>query len=116
MCAGSILKGKFTKEGGGRKDDIIMSRIAYVGNEIGNGAYDLDRILLKTIRYERDTVAGRNLDWRGHALSVISNYGEANWDDRSSSPSKKAAAVSNGIRSSASAAPMSRKTPSTAGR
>lgn len=81
MCAGSILKTKYLRQGGGRKDDVIMSRIAYVGNEIGNGAYDLDRILEKTIRYERDTIAGKNLDWRGHALSIITNYGGTNWDD-----------------------------------
>jgi len=81
MCAGSILKGKFLKAGGGRKDDIVMSRIAYVGNEVGNGAYDLDKILEKTIRYEQDTVAGKGLDWRGHAFSLITNYGGNNWDD-----------------------------------
>jgi hypothetical protein len=81
MLTGSLLKSKYLKEGGGRKDDLIMSRISYVGNEVGTGAYDLDRILDKTIRYERDTVAGKNLDWRADAYSVISNYGGNNWDD-----------------------------------
>ncbi|HEX7260770.1 MAG TPA: C25 family cysteine peptidase, partial [Luteolibacter sp.] len=80
MTKGSILIGKAMKEGGPRKDDIITSRISYVGTEIGNGAYDLDRILEKTIRYERETVAGKNLDWRAHALSVISNAGTGAWD------------------------------------
>jgi hypothetical protein len=59
---------------------LIVSRINHVGNEAGNGAYDLDRILEKTIRYERDTVAGRNLDWRANALSCITNYGGGSWD------------------------------------
>lgn len=81
MCAGSILLPQAFKQGGPRQDDIITSRISYAGNEIGNGAYDLDRILEKTIRYEQDTVAGKNLDWRGRTLSVITNYGGANWDD-----------------------------------
>ena len=75
---------KAMKEGrqkAGRPDREL--RIAYVGNEIGNGAYDLDRILeKKTIRYERETVAGKSLDWRANALSVISNYGDGDWDLR----------------------------------
>lgn len=80
MCAGSILLPKAIKEGGPRVDELITSRISYCGSEIGNSAYDLDRILDKTIRYERDTVAGKDLDWRARAFSVTSNYGGANWD------------------------------------
>lgn len=81
MCAGSRLLPKAQKEGGGRSDELITSRISYTGTEIGNGPYDLDKILEKTIRYERETVAGKCLDWRGHALSIITNYGGTNWDD-----------------------------------
>ncbi|HEX7261416.1 MAG TPA: C25 family cysteine peptidase, partial [Luteolibacter sp.] len=81
MCAGSILVRKALTAGGPRKDELIVGRISYAGTEIGNSAYDLDRILEKTIRYERDTVAGKGLDWRARALSVITNYGGANWDD-----------------------------------
>ena len=76
----SIFHNRAVKQGGKRQDDLMMGRINYVGNEIGTGAYDLDRILAKTIRYERDTVAGKNLDWRANALSVTSNYGDGNWD------------------------------------
>jgi hypothetical protein len=57
-----------------------VSRISCTGREIGNSIFDLDRILAKTIQYERDTVSGRNLDWRSNALSVITNYGAGNWD------------------------------------
>ncbi len=80
-CAGSIIGSKAMREGGPRHDDVILGRISYAGNEIGNSAYDLDRIFEKTIRYERETETGRNLDWRAHVHSVITNYGGTNWDD-----------------------------------
>jgi hypothetical protein len=77
---GSIILSQAWRSSGARADELIVSRINYVGNEIGNGAYDLDRILEKTIRYERDTEAGKNLDWRANALSCTTNYGSGNWD------------------------------------
>ncbi len=77
---GSYICNNAWKVGGSGVTELIVSRISYVGNEIGNGAYDLDRILEKTIRYERDTVAGKNLDWRANALSCTTNYGAGDWD------------------------------------
>jgi hypothetical protein len=75
-----LLDGKDPSGGGSREDEVIMSRITYVGDEIGNSAYDLDRILQKTIRYERETEAGKNLDWRASVHSFMTNYGESGWD------------------------------------
>lgn len=62
------------------KNELLMGRISYLGNEIGNSVYDLDRILAKFMRYENETLAGKNLDWRGRAISVVSNYGGSAWD------------------------------------
>lgn len=75
------LRKQAFQAGGPRQDELIVSRISYVGDEIGNGAYDLDKILEKTIRYEHETLDGKALDWRARGLSTITNYGGADWDD-----------------------------------
>lgn len=61
--------------------ELQIGRISYVPGAFGvASAYDLDRILEKTIRYERDTLSGKGLDWRANSITVQTNYGSSDWD------------------------------------
>ncbi|HEX7261720.1 MAG TPA: C25 family cysteine peptidase, partial [Luteolibacter sp.] len=61
--------------------ELMIGRISYIPGNFGIcGPYDLDRILEKTMNYERQTLSGKGLDWRANSLTLQTNYGSSDWD------------------------------------